>query len=90
MDQISREGRKPLDLGVGAPVLEGEVLILDVSEITQPLAEHLEERRRPGNHVKISDSRHLPGPLRLGGERRGEEAASDAGDEGSAVHHSIT
>ena len=90
MDQISREGRKPLDLAVGAPVLEGEVLILDVSEITLPLAKHLKERRRPGNHVKISDSRHLPGPLRLGGERRGEEAARQGAKEGPSIHHSIT
>jgi hypothetical protein len=66
-------------------------LILDVSEITQPLAEHLEERRRPGNHMKISDSRHLPGPLRLGGERRGEEAAAThARNECPSIHHSMT
>jgi len=29
-------------------------------------------------------------PLRLGGERRGEEAESDSLDEGSAIHYSIT
>jgi hypothetical protein len=28
--------------------------------------------------------------LPLGGERRGEEAARQAGDEGPPIHHSIT
>src|SRR5262249_53364641 len=41
VDQVSREGRKPLDLAVGAPIFEDKVLILDVSEITQPLPEIL-------------------------------------------------
>ena len=38
MDEISRKGRKPLVLAVGAPVLEGDVLTLHVSEITQRLS----------------------------------------------------
>ena len=33
---------------------------------------------------------HLPRLLRLGGERRGEEAAGQRADERSPVHHSIT
>jgi hypothetical protein len=41
--------------------------------------------------MKISDSRHLPGPLRLGGERRGEEAAAThARNECPSIHHSMT
>jgi hypothetical protein len=32
----------------------------------------------------------LPRLLRPGGERRGEEAAGHASDEGSPVHHSMT
>jgi len=42
---------------------------------------------RSRTDAKNSYASHLPRRLRLGGERRGEEAASDAGDEGSAVHH---
>jgi hypothetical protein len=34
-------------------------------------------------------TKNLPG-LRLGGERRGEEAASQGAEERSSVHYSIT
>lgn len=35
-------------------------------------------------------SRHFPRLLRLSNERRGEEAAGHARDEGATIHHSIT
>ena len=40
-------------------------------------------------HAQEADPPHLPG-LRLGGERRGEEAARGSRDEGAAIHYSIT
>jgi hypothetical protein len=44
--------------------------------------------RRCGNEK--TDVRYTSGLLRLGGERRGEEAASDHAKEGPSLHHSMT
>jgi hypothetical protein len=40
--------------------------------------------------MQIADSSDLPRLLRPGGERRGEEADCDTGNEGPPVHYSIT
>ena len=50
----------------------------------------MSEGARASNGPRTADPGDLPRRLCLGGERRGEEAARDAGDEGSPVHHSIT
>jgi hypothetical protein len=42
-----------------------------------------------GRYVQHPDLRNLR-LLCLGGERRGEEAASQGADEGPPIHHSIT
>jgi hypothetical protein len=41
-------------------------------------------------HVKESDPPHFPRWLRLGGERRGEEAASQRTNERTSIHHIST
>jgi hypothetical protein len=43
-----------------------------------------------GGSEKVTDPIHLPRRLRLADKRRGEEAARQAADERSAVHHSMT
>jgi hypothetical protein len=72
------------------PVLDQDVLALDVAVLTQTLAECLEPGRWPFARLQKSDSRHLPWLLPRRGERRGEEAEGDRADEGASVHYSIT
>jgi len=42
-NQLSRQGGKPFELPLGRSVLDEDVLVLDVIEITEPLAEGLWE-----------------------------------------------
>jgi hypothetical protein len=49
---------------------------------------HVAARGRVG--PQPADSSDLPRLLGLDGERRGEEAARNSREEGSAVHYSIT
>ncbi len=69
-------------------VLDGDVLALDVAEVEQPLPEcrsvRLSRRCRFGRE-QDTDPRHSPRLLRRGGERRGEEAASQATEERTSV-----
>jgi hypothetical protein len=57
-------------------------------EGVKPLAHpgHLKGAAEPEH----TDPPHLPRRLRLGGERRGKEAASDHCNKRSSVRHSIT
>ena len=69
-----------------------DILAFDIAQFTQALPETL-DRVGPngtGRRAKSSNPRHLPRRLRLGGERRGEEATRQAADERPPVHHSIT
>ena len=54
------------------------------------MPEPLNEMRGRRAAGEKPDSMDLASGLRLGGERRGEEAERDAGDERSPVDHSIT
>src|SRR5262249_33383989 len=47
-------------------------------------------RRVYRDRREVSDTRNLPGLLRLSSERRGEEAAGHGTEECSAFHYSIT
>jgi hypothetical protein len=90
-NQFGRARGEPLELPLGISVVDRNVSALDVAEVTQSLAEGL-------YHVGASSQvarqkaypRDLPRRLCLGGERRGEEAASQGGDERTSVHYSIT
>jgi hypothetical protein len=64
---------------------------LNPPELAQPLPERVEQGRPigTGRQTKKTYLRHLSRLLRLGGERRGEEAGGQ-GEERPPVHHSIT
>ena len=71
-------------------VLDGDVLALDVAELAQALPECRSVRlsRRCGfGRKQDTDPGHSPRRLRLGNERRCEEAASHRANEGPPVHH---
>src|SRR5262249_15385245 len=77
---LRRQARKLLGVSLGRSVLDQDVLALDITEFTQPLAECLGKvRTRLGFSRQITDTGNLL--LRLGGERRGEEAARDRSHE---------
>jgi hypothetical protein len=80
-------------LVVGVPKVENEILTFDPAAFAQTLAERIvslvglwiwrtwhEDTHSGGSHPL----------LRLGGERRSEEAESDSADERAAVHYSMT
>ena len=78
-DQLGRESGEPLVLSLRPSVLDHDVLALDVAELAQPSPERLDEmlgRHGRGRGHEEADPIDLPRLLRLGGERRGEEAAS--------------
>src|SRR4029077_15866993 len=60
----------------GPAVLDSEIPALDVATLAKPLAERPDEvsLQSLGGVTEEPDPVHLPRPLRLGGERRGEEA----------------
>jgi hypothetical protein len=90
-NQFGRESAEPLELSLGISVFDHDVAPLDVTEVTQSLTEGLWQVGARGHVVRqVAYSRDPVRLLRLGGERRGEEAAGDAHDERSPVHYSIT
>ena len=75
-NQFGRESGEPLELPLGISVFDHEVAALDVTEITQSLEEGLSQVGDSGRVApQEAYSRDLGRLLRLGGERRGEEAA---------------
>ena len=77
---LGREGREPLDPPLRRPVLDDNVPALDVAQFPQRLPELVEPCPGLGmlkgggrEHTDLENLRRL---LRLGGERRGEEATS--------------
>jgi hypothetical protein len=75
---------------VGRPEFPDEVSTFGVSSLSQALLKCLESGLDWLPLAQDSDPIHLPRRLRLSGERRGEEAASDDAKERSPMHHSIT
>jgi hypothetical protein len=70
-------------------VLHDNVLAFHPTEPTQALFPRLDlVRDTPPSH--LADPPNCRRRLRLGGERRGEEAARHGADEHPPVHHSIT
>ena len=89
-DQLGGELRIAVGPALGVPDQEGESLVFHVAEFPQPLPEGLEagvEAGAPG--CEDADLGHLGRLLRLGGERRGEEAEGPR-HERPSVHYSIT
>ena len=90
-NQFGRKSGEPLGLPLGISVFNHEVAALDVTEVTQSLEEGLLQVGISGQVGRqVADSSDLGRLLRLGGERRGEEAASQSRQERAPVHHSIT
>ena len=73
-NQLGREIRKPLWVAIRRAVLDHDVPPLDVSELTQPLAERAEVRgvRRLVHDLQHPDTVHLPQLLGRDGKRGGE------------------
>jgi hypothetical protein len=88
-DELSGQGGKTIGLARGISSLEEDVLACDPAEILQG-----RDERKPGNffigrHGFDAENPHARDPagwLSPGGERRGEEAASDNLEECSSVH----
>ena len=76
---------------LGPAVFDDEVSTLNPPQIAQTLAECVEGMRPHGRRVpEEADPRHLPRLLRLGHQRRGEEAQGDRTEELAAVHYWMT
>ena len=84
-----RRRRHRLQITFGVAHVEGELLPLLESHLPETVPQPVD-----GCEVRASlkdDSYAIDaGRLRLGGERRGEEAEGNAGDEGASLHYSIT
>jgi hypothetical protein len=91
-DQLRRECGKSIELALGVTGLDRNVLPLDPACLAEPFLEGVEEVRDRHSRTarEIAHSADFAGRLGLGGERRGEEAASDHAKEGASLHHSIT
>ncbi len=70
--------------------LDDDVLVLDVAQIPKPLAEGLKPPGKAWSRLEEPNPWHLPRRLRPGGERGGQESASERPDERPPVDHSIT
>ncbi len=91
MDQVGRDGCEPIANGCWEPNLNGDILPLDVAVLPQTPLESFKdavefrawrcwpEKPNPG-HRRL---------LRLGGERRGEEATRDYANESSSLHQTV-
>jgi len=92
VDQLGNESRQTLRVAIREGRPDDEIPPLDIAQLAHPLDERLPGNspcriRADAQHTHVV---HLPGRLRLGGERRGEEAARQGADERPTVHHSIT
>jgi hypothetical protein len=86
-NQFGRESGEPLELPLGISVFNHDVAALDVTEVTQSLAEGLYHVGASGQVArKKAYSRDLGRLLSLAGERRGEEATRQGADECASVH----
>jgi hypothetical protein len=72
--------------GWADPEFDDHVLALDVSQLAETFPELVDPEFRRLTSPEKSDPVDLPRWLRLGGERRGEETASQGGEERASVH----
>jgi len=86
--QLGCKGGEPLILPLGISVFGLDVATLDVTEVTQSLAEGLGQVGGSSQvDRQVAYSRDLGRLLRVGSERRGEEAASQGAEERASVYH---
>src|SRR5262245_28515402 len=90
-DQLPRQAGQLIVSASSPSIFDREVLCLGIAELSQCLTERVEPRRQVRSRAgtEIADPIHLPGRLRLGAERRGEEACR-RNKEGPSVHHLMT
>jgi hypothetical protein len=72
------------------PELDGDSPTVNVSEVLKSIVERSYPRSGTRDYRQDPDSGNSRRRLRLGGQRRGEEAASQSPDERPAAHYSIT
>jgi hypothetical protein len=72
------------------PELDGDSPTVNVSEVLKSIVEGAYARSGTRDYRQDPDSGNSCRRLRLGGQRRGEETARNARNEGPPVHHSIT
>ena len=91
-DQLGRQVGQPVDPILRISIVDDNILALNPPELAQPMPERVEQVRPigRGRRAKKTYPRHLSRLLRVGGERRGEEATRQAADERPPIHHSIT
>src|SRR5499426_197747 len=77
-DQLGRQVGQPVDPILRISIVDDDILALNPPELAQPLPERVEQGRPigTGREAKKTYPRHLSRLLRVGGERRGEEAES--------------
>ena len=83
------EAGQAVNKTLGGAKLYREISALNECELTQPFLEIAVEWRGSSTPRRQDADEHN-GLLCLGGERRGEEAASHRADECPSLHHSIT
>ncbi len=87
-NQFGRKSGEPVELPLGISVFDHDVPALDVTEVTQSLTEGLWQVGSSGQVARqVAYSRDLGRLLGLGGERRGEEAASQRAEECTPSDH---
>jgi hypothetical protein len=86
-NQFGRESGEPLELPLGIPVFDHDIAALDVTEVTQALAEGFVQVRvrHPAGSRQVAYSSDL-GRL-LGSERRGEKNRTRASQQHAPIHH---
>src|SRR5262249_9594046 len=91
-DQLGRQAGQPVDPTLRISIVDDNILALKPPELAQPLPERVEQERPigRGREAKKTYPRHLSRLLRVGGERRGEEAPPEHTYERSTLHYSIT
>ena len=87
-DQLGRQVGQPVDPILRISIVDDNILALNPPELAQPLPERVEQGWPigRGRQAKKSYPRHLSRLLRVGGERRGDEAARDGGHESASRH----
>jgi hypothetical protein len=84
-NQFGRKSREPLELPLGRSVFNHDVAALDVAEVTQSLEEGIPQVGVSARvELQEAYSRDLARRLRLGDERRGEEATRDDRNESAS------
>jgi hypothetical protein len=88
LDQFDGKGRKPLQVPLGAPKIEGKILAGKVAELAKLVVEVIIDTRIRGHQDPYP--RHLPRLLRISVERPGEGTGQRSQQEAATVHYSMT